>query len=170
MGKWFNGVSNIEELKKEYKKLAKTWHPDMNKEQDTTKIFIEIKNEFDRLFKMFQNSTSGSSSYQKSTYNSKQSSSTSEKKSNYKETAEGFRAFIDKLLKVSTAINIEITGSWIWVSGDTYSVRLILRELGMEWSKSNKKWYWHEGDMSKKIKKAKTWEYKVEKYGYDKVQ
>lgn len=41
--------STVDEIKKAYKKLAVKWHPDRNKDQDTTKKFQEISHAYDVL-------------------------------------------------------------------------------------------------------------------------
>lgn len=153
---WFKNVSNLEELKAEYKKLAKKWHPDMQKNVDSTKIFVEIVSQYDALYKILKNKANNS---QDST----------DFKQKHSADSSIFRTIIDKLLKFDM-INIEIVGSWVWVSGDTYNIRQILAQFGFQWSKGNKKWYWTETPMSKKVKKATSWQYKVEKYGCDTVQ
>lgn len=146
--KWFKNVSNIEELKSEYKKLAKKWHPDMNS-TDTTKQFVEINAEYDKLFQVLKNKKSENAEKHAETSN--------------------FKSVIDKIIQFEE-INVEITGTWVWVSGNTYSIRQNLKDLGFKWSKSNKKWYWTEQELSKKRKKAQTWEYKVEKFGLETVK
>ena len=47
---YFQGVTTIEGLKKEYRRLAKLHHPDLNKDTDTTKIMVDINNEYEYLF------------------------------------------------------------------------------------------------------------------------
>jgi hypothetical protein len=161
--KWFKGVSNLDELKQLYKKLAKTWHPDMNKQQDTTKIFVEIKEEFDKLFDKLRHTSTFNSSN-----NRQQSTSSDNNRQQSTENAEKFREIIDILLKYDE-FNVELVGSWIWVSGNTYNNRQILKDLGFQWSKSNKKWYWTETPIVKKRQKATSWEYKVSTFGCEKL-
>lgn len=38
-------------------------------------------------------------------------------------------------------IEIELVGSWIWVSGNTYPVKEQLKEAGIFWAGKKKKWY-----------------------------
>jgi DnaJ-class molecular chaperone len=162
MKNWFKNVSNIEELKKEYRKLAKQYHPDMSKEVDTHKIFVEIVAQYDKLFAILKKNAKT-----KSNNNSDNSQNMSNDDEKHAFNSD-FKAIIDKLVQFD-ALNIEIVGTWVWVSGDTYNYRQIIKEMGFKWSGSNKKWYWHEGDMSKVVKKATSWSYKVEKYGCDKL-
>ena len=51
-----------------------------------------------------------------------------------------FRKTIDKLIQLVN-INIEICGTWLYVTGNTYPVKEYLKnEFGAFWSKSKKCW------------------------------
>ena len=62
------------------------------------------------------------------------------------------QAMIDRL-KDLAGIKIEIIGSWLWVSGDTYSLKSVLKGLKMKFSGNKKAWYYHEDCWHKKSKK-----------------
>lgn len=64
-----------------------------------------------------------------------------------------YREMIDALMKFD--VTIEIIGTWIWVSGDTYPIRKELGKdgLGFKYSKNKKAWYWYEGEYKSKHKK-----------------
>jgi DnaJ-class molecular chaperone len=144
---YFVSVSTIEELKKEYKRLAKQYHPDLNRDTDTTKIMQDINNEYEQLFEMLKDSKTD-----KQGHNSH---------GNYRDV-------VNELVKYDS-ITIDIIGSWVWVYGDSYSIKDSLKSLGFRWSGSNKKWYWTEQEITKK-KKAMTYDYKKKKYGIETVQ
>ena len=40
------------------------------------------------------------------------------------------------------ALNIEICGAWVWVSGDTRSHKDTLKEAGYKWASKKKLWYY----------------------------
>ena len=42
-------------------------------------------------------------------------------------------------------INIEICGSWIWVSGETLKNKDLLKKSGFLWAPKKCMWYWHDG-------------------------
>ena len=46
--KWFKNVTTVEELRKEYRRLLKLYHPD--NENGSVKVTQEINAEYDRLF------------------------------------------------------------------------------------------------------------------------
>lgn len=58
-----------------------------------------------------------------------------------------FREIINELIKFDN-IDIEIIGTWIWVTGDTFEIRSKLGKdgLGFKFSNNKKAWYWHEED------------------------
>lgn len=146
--KWFKNVNTIEELKKEYKQLAKKYHPDLNLDKDTTKEMTDINNEYDYLYQILH--------------------SEKDTKKGHTKDSNNFKEMINKIIAFNC--DISIVGSWIWVYGETYSIKDQLKELGFKWSKSNKKWYYTEEEITFKKKKATTWDYKTSKYGENKIK
>lgn len=122
--KWFTNINTIEELRNHYKKLLIKYHPDNNPATDTTTIMQEINSEYDLLLKQFTNNQNTSSK----TY--KYSTETELKK------------VLNELIKLQADIVIELVGSWIWVSGNTYPVKDRLRELNLKWASKKQMWYW----------------------------
>ena len=90
---------------------------------------------------------------------------TEQTENNTYETPEEFIEIIDKLVKMQD-LQIEICGSWIWISGNTYPNRTQLKEIGCKYAPKKKLWYWHNQD--KKIKNKIEEEIR-EKYGSQKI-
>ena len=65
---------------------------------------------------------------------------------------ETMQNMIDKLKNLQD-IKIEIMGSWLWVSGNTFDFRKILKDLNMKFSGNKKSWYYHEDAYRKRSKK-----------------
>lgn len=124
MIKYFEFGLTEEELKKAYKKHVKNLHPDNfgNEEQ-----FKEMQNEFEK-YTSFGNGEN-------------------DKTSNNAASRQAFKDIINNIINYN--IEIEICGSWIWLTGDTYAIKEELKTLKFRWSSSKKKWYYTESEKSK---------------------
>lgn len=136
--KYFHNVFTLEELKKAYRKLALIHHPDRGGNE---KDFIALKNEYDQLFKQLnrKGNTQSTPGAEKQEY-----TYTYEEVNNFKE-------IIDELINFD--IELEIIGSWVWVSGDTKPIKDKLKELNFKWASKKMAWYYHEGEYKKFHKK-----------------
>jgi hypothetical protein len=61
------------------------------------------------------------------------------------EINDAYRAIIDAIINFD-GLEIEIIGTWVWVSGNTYVAKDKLKELGFKWANGKKAWYWHEAE------------------------
>ena len=122
--KFFAGIKTLEELKKEYKKLAKQYHPDLHK--GTDEIMKEINAEYDIAFEKVKNyhTTADGETYEKATG----------------ETSEQFRNIINSIINFN--IDIEIIGTWVWCF-NSYEYKDQLKALGFKYSSNRKAWCWH---------------------------
>ena len=145
MIKYFVNINTIEELKKKYKELAKKLHPDLGGSKEE---FQSMNNEYDKLFKSLKNNV----------------------KNNIKDN-DKFKDIINDLIKYNE-LTIEIIGSWLWISGNTYPLRDIIKNLGLLWSKGRKKWYYTADNIDSKNKyyKKKTYDELKNNYGYTKIK
>ena len=128
--KYFENLSSMEIVKKQYRKLAMKYHPDRNKDKDAEEIFKAINNEYEKAINIAKENEL------------KKSKTEKEKdfiKNQYKNSS-NFRSIIDKLIQLVN-INIEICGTWIYINGNTYPIKDYLKEeFGAFWSKSKKCW------------------------------
>lgn len=141
--KWFNNPSTLEELKKQYKKLAMKHHPDVSGGNESD--MKEINTEYDMLFAKLKNVHQNASG---ETYTTKTETA---------ETPDEFKDIIDALIRLN-GIKIEICGSWLWITGNTYPHRKELKELYFRFSKSKTAWYYHTEDYKKTNNKTFTLE------------
>ena len=123
--KWFNNPTTLEELKKEYKKLCMAHHPDLGGD---TASMQAINNEYETLFEKLKNvhKNSQGEAYTKKT----------------EETPEQFKEIINTLIHLN-GIEIEICGSWIWLTGNTKEHKEILKDLKFRYASKKKAWYYH---------------------------
>ena len=119
--KYFKNIKTLEEFRKEYKRLVKENHPDNGGSVEAIKT---INVEYEQLFKVLKNND------------------TTENKKKYNmEEDEMLRNVINNIINLN--IDIEICGSWIWVSGNTYGCKTELKQNGFRWASKKKMWYWH---------------------------
>ena len=89
--KWFNGVKDIETLRKRYRELLKKHHPDNGGNEETMK---EINRQYDAVFaRMSHENKSDGQSYTQ-------------------EENKQFKAILNEISGFN--MTVEIIGSWIW--------------------------------------------------------
>lgn len=141
-------INDIDELKKEYFKLAKKYHPDAG---GTNEQFQTLQNEYDKHLKTLLSGSKLSS----------------EQQANEIELDKALRDAANALAGLS-AIDIELSGKWLWVTGNTYPIRTELKSAGFLFA-SNKKAWFYKGTESKGRGNMSLEEIKT-KYGATKIQ
>lgn len=121
--KYFAACTTLDELKKEYRRLAMIHHPDHGGDTATMQA---INGEYAETFARLKN----------------QHNAAADEAHQTTETPEEFIAIISQLLRIPGLI-VELCGSWLWITGETYAVRDQLKAAGCRWSSSKKAWYWH---------------------------
>ena len=152
--KYFNNISNLNELRSEYKKLIKKYHPDNG---GNVKIAQAINNEYEILFNQLKNKSETDTNNQ-----------TNQASDNFNYESDSIlRDIINKIINFN--VDIEIIGAWIWVTGDTYSVKDELKSLKFQWSSKRKAWYFHSEPYKKRSKKILSLDEIRNYYGTEKV-
>ncbi len=137
---YFTGTARtLEELKKEYKQLAKKYHPDITG-RDTNKEMAEINNEYQYLFDFLKNMK----------FNH-QTNDFYESDTETKEQANEFINIINAFIKYQD-IDIMVCGSWLWITGKTYPLRNELKKYNLRFSSNKKAWYIHYDEFKKRSK------------------
>ena len=131
----FKGVEGINEAKKIYKQLAKKLHPDVGGDEESFKLLNAIYTDLIEHKIYFSNDIKIDVELEK----------------------------IISLILHFENINIELVGSWIWVSGDTKEIKEKLKEIGFKWASKKKMWYY--GEMKAKNPNPKSMEEIKTKYG-----
>ena len=136
--KYCKNCKTAEELKKEYRRLAKELHPDLGGDTEEFKV---MQNEFEKMWERLKNVHKNSEG---ETY-TKEST----------ETAEEFIHIIEVLTPLKDIL-VEICGSWVWVSGNTKEHKEILKELKFKYAHKKQAWYYHTEPYKKKGKRELT--------------
>ncbi len=152
----FKQCTTLEELKKLYRKLAMQYHPDKGGSNEEMQA---INNLYEKHFERCKRN-----SQKQKTYNSNQSGNT-ETENTTDETASDYIDLINELMPLD-GLNIDVCGSWLWITGKTYFHKDKLKELGFRYSKNKKAWYKDMNGFSKRRKKGHlTMSQIYEKYG-----
>lgn len=143
-------IKELDDLKKQYLKLAKKYHPDAG---GTTAQFQDLQNEYEKLFdKIIQGSALNN-----------------EQKQTEIQIDEAIREVINKLILIE-GIDIELIGKWLWITGNTYPVKDALKSAGLIFIKKDNKPYWiYKGVESAGRGKLSIEEIK-QKYGSHKIE
>ena len=115
-------ISTLDDLKKQYFKLAKTHHPDAG---GTTADFQNLQAEYEILIRKILNGTNLSS----------------EEKNNEIVIDENLRQAIDTVIHLP-GISIDLVGKWIWISGNTFPIKDFLKNAGFVFFKKAGTAYW----------------------------
>lgn len=120
--KYFTNCRTLDELKKEYRRLATLHHPDHGGDTETMK---SINSEYSDRFNVLkqQHNVSNDENHQTT------------------EAPEEFINIINALVNIPGLI-VELCGCWLWISGDTLPNREQLKAAGCRWSSSKKMRYW----------------------------
>jgi len=123
---YFQGLKTVSEVKSEYRKLAKANHPDIG---GVTAVMQAINAAYHAVLARLDGQVNFGSDGKEHTYR-------------YSREVE--QEVIDKvseLLKIP-GVEVEIIGTWVWVSGDTKPVKEQLKEAGCSWHSKRLMWYW----------------------------
>lgn len=163
MGKYFINVNTLEQLRRQYKELLKKFHPDNGGSEEIMKA---VNVEYDKLFKVLKDKHES-----KSTHDQKD---TGTAKSEYSanmydwENDKALRKILQNIINFS-GIEIEITGQWIWINGNTYAYKKELKGIGFKWASQKKQWYWHSEIFRKRSFKTLSMEDIRNYYGSTKI-
>jgi len=121
--------TNIDDLKKQYYRLAKVHHPDTG---GSNEAFKEMNNEYELLQNIIL----------------KNGNFTDAEQTNEQNISEIYRDIIDSIITIQ-GIVIELIGSWIWISGNTYPVKEQIKAAGFKFHSKKSMWFWYPGEYRK---------------------
>jgi|694.fasta_scaffold19382_4 hypothetical protein len=153
MAKFFDltKINSLDELKKQYHSLALKYHPD--REGGSTELFQALQLEFETL----------TDNYLK---NQKFTASDAKNEIIIDET---IKAIIMELMEFET-IKIELVGTWIWISGNTYPIKDVLKKLNFKFAPVKKMWYLNTTGEKIRSKGDKTIDQIRNKYGSTEIK
>jgi len=123
---YFQGCIKVDQIKARYKELVKQHHPDLGGDEEIMKL---INGLYESLLKSCDGTT-----VRDSEGNSRQYRYSEEEMI----VAEKLREFLSKKIPM---VEIEMIGSWLWVSGETKQSKDIIKEMAFRWHSTKKVWY-----------------------------
>jgi curved DNA-binding protein CbpA len=149
--KFFEHVKTLDELRKEYRRLAFIYHPDKGGD---TALMQMLNDQYERLSRKLINGTADFSDARKE----------------YEmQVSEEIREMLDKIIFLQ-GVDIEMIGAWIWITGNTFPIRATLKGLGFMFSHPKTAWYWHKGEYRKKNGKIQSMDDMREFWGSQKIE
>ena len=130
---YFTLPATMDELKAQYRTLVKKNHPDIGGD---TEVMKAINAEYDIVIRGEYRATAGD---------------------NYSRATEEVHANLVNIIQsivTLDGIEIEICGTWVWISGNSYAVKDTLKALGFKFSGPKKMWYYTEQVMDKKFHRS----------------
>lgn len=124
--RYFAHCETLDALKSEYKRLCKIHHPDAGGDDAT---MAAINAAYDDAIEAFARGDFGQK----------------EQRQANTEDSEAFRAAVAAAVNLA-GVTLELCGSWLWASGNTYGYRDHLKASGYRWSRNKQAWYWRQAD------------------------
>ena len=124
---YFDSIATMDGLRAEYRRLIKINHPDAGGDENTMKA-INL-------------------AYEKAVEYIRRHGENAEADKAAADVPAEFMAAVSAVVACPGLI-VEIVGSWVWVTGDTYRNRDRLKAAGYRWAAKKSAWYWHPADQS----------------------
>lgn len=136
--RYFDEIDDIVELKMKYKHLIYENHPDRHpgQEEEYTRKAQQINDQYRDRF-----DTLHGRKQQQQTNAGRTEQDDPSTGFYWSETSADFIAIFAALLQID-GITLEICGSWLWIHGNTYPAREILKQHNARWAPKKKLWYW----------------------------
>lgn len=138
-------IKNIEssdnqeaELKRQYKKLAVQFHPDRGGNEES---FKAMANEYEKILKAI-----------------KVGAGLSEEEANEEVLKDERYQNAINMIIVLEGIEIELVGTWIWISGNTFPHKEVIKAAGFLWAKKKKMWFFRTNENKSKSRKNLSFE------------
>lgn len=136
---YFKSCKTIEDVKETFRDLAKKLHPDCGGDAEQ---FKKMMAEYTIIFKRLKN-----------VHRTGEKKTEQESHTEYTESPEEFADIINKVIHLD-GVEIDIVGTWVWLSGNTYPHRETIKAAGFFFSSKHKKWYYN-GSTKKSKKHSK---------------
>lgn len=121
---YFNGIKTLLVLKARYRELCKQFHPDLGGDLETMKM---VNVQYEKALRYVTDH---------------EGKALDDDAVNIERD---LMNIINKIIALQGII-IEVTGRWIWVTGDTRQYKEAFKSLGFWWASKKLAWYWRPAD------------------------
>lgn len=132
---YFTNIRTLDQLKHEYRRLVMIHHPDKGGDTATMQA---INAEYEAKHEALKNAWNAAH----------------DEDHQCTEAPEEFRDIIEALLKMD-GVEVELCGSWLWLSGKTFEHKDELKALGCKWASKKKMWSWHHAEDGSRFYRGK---------------
>ncbi len=122
MKRYFDSLRTLNEIKAEYKRLVKINHPDVGGDTATMQ---EINSQYSEAVKRIARDGEGR-----------------DRENAAKEVPMEFVTILAKVVALE-GIEIDLVGSWLWITGETKRHKDALKAAGFRWASKKLAWYWY---------------------------
>ena len=145
---YFKGIKTLLVLKLRYRELCKEHHPDLGGD---TKTMQMINVQYERALRWASDSDG--------------------KRLNPDEIKieKDLMEVINKIVALQGII-IEVTGRWIWVTGETRQYKDYLKKCGLWWASKKEAWYWRPANAKCTSKHSMSFAHIRDKYGSTNIE
>jgi hypothetical protein len=141
---YFKGIKTLLVLKARYRELCKQFHPDLAGGDLETMKMINVQ--YERALKWVHDS---------------KGDRLSDEDINIERD---LMEVINKIIALNGII-IEVTGRWVWVTGETRPYRDTFKALGFWWASKKLAWYWRPQDAKSTGRHSMSFDHIRSKYG-----
>jgi hypothetical protein len=120
--KYFNECETIEDVKREFRRLAMIHHPDRG---GSTAEMQQINNDYEKAIRSAKTGKKAST----------------DEWIKDQEMQSAYRDIINATINLD-GVNVELCGLWLWFTGDTKPHKDVFKSIGCRWARKKKAWYW----------------------------
>ena len=156
----FEKCMNFDELRKAYRTAARKAHPDLG---GSTAEMQKVNADYAAAVKRIERTGEKFASAEQEAENNAEWK--------HRTTAADMTEYAEILQKLFglEGIEIELCGSWLWISGNTRQYKDALKEWGCKWSANKNAWYWYAGEYHRRGKKRYSMDEIRDIHGSEKV-
>lgn len=149
MTNYFEGLRTLADIKAEYKRLVKVHHPDVGGDTATMQ---EINRQYGEAVEWIARHGEGR-----------------DRADAAAEVPEAYAAAVAAVVNLA-GVTVELVGSWIWVTGNTYIYREAIKAAGYMWAGKKRAWYWRPAEAACRRGSKMSLDDIREKYGSERIK